>query len=190
MSVLNLQGQSIEILVTEFQLTKEGAIFEKLYISYYKNLFLYCLKITNNKDAGYDIATDSFIQAIEKIHQLNTPKNFPSWLFRIAHNNCINHLSALQKNRFLPIEECYNSTIDNSQAETLASIEKEALLIQMETSFNKLEPMEKEILSEKYLNGKSLKDLEQQYNLSSSAVKMRLSRAKNKVVRLSELSNN
>ncbi len=187
MKIRKLKNQSTKLLVAHLQISKDPFPFEEIYHRYYDNLFLYCLKITKDKESAYDITMDTFIQSIEKIHQLNIPEKFPSWLFRIAHNNCINYLINLQKNRFIPIEDCYHLAEDYSQK--AGNIRKEALLIQMEISINKLDPIEKEILSEKYLNGKSLKDLEQKYSLSSSAVKMRLLRAKNKVVRLSKVSS-
>jgi len=176
---VDLKNQSLEVLIINFQNTKDNASFGELYDRYYSNLFAYCKKITGNREDAYDITTNTFIKASEKINQLSSPELFPSWLFRIAHNICMDSGKAKIKNRTIALDGLFN--IADTAKGVDEMMEKEAMLNQLELLVNSLDPKEKEILVEKYLNKKSVAELQKQYNLSASAIKMRLSRARNKV---------
>ena len=179
---VDLKNQSLEVLVINFQTTQDKASFGELYNRYYSNLFAYCKKITGEREDAYDITANTFIKASEKISQLSSPELFPSWLFRIAHNMCMDNGKAIQKNRCMALDEQFNIADTPSDIDTL--MDKEAMLTQLEILIDELDPKEKEILVEKYLNKKSVAELQKQFNISASAVKMRLARARNKVANL------
>jgi RNA polymerase sigma factor (sigma-70 family) len=52
---------------------------------------------------------------------------------------------------------------------------------QMETAMTQLPEKDKSFLTEKYFEGKSVQDLMDKYELSKSAVKMRLARSREKL---------
>ncbi|MFK7772646.1 MAG: RNA polymerase sigma factor [Saprospiraceae bacterium] len=179
---VDLKNQSLEVLVINYQTTKDNASFGELYNRYYNNLFAYCKKITGEREDAYDITTNTFIKASEKISQLSSPELFPSWLFRIAHNMCMDNGKAVQKNRCVAIDDQFNVADTSTDIEIL--MEKEAMLNQLEMLMDNLDLNEKEILVEKYLNKKSIAELQKIYNISASAIKMRLARARNKVAEM------
>lgn len=179
---VDLKNQSLEVLVINFQTTNDNVSFGELYNRYYPNLFAYCKKITGEREDAYDITTNTFIKASEKINQLSSPELFPSWLFRIAHNLCMDTGKAKSKNRTIALEGQFNMA--DNPADMDAMMEKEAMLNQLELLVNNLDPKDKAILVEKYFNKKSVAELQKQFNLSASAIKMRLARARNKVAEM------
>lgn len=61
---------------------------EKLYLEYAKPVYYLALKLLKNKEEAEDITQDVFIQAFQKLSELQSPEAFPSWLNRIAANKC------------------------------------------------------------------------------------------------------
>ena len=182
MNTLKLNNQTISTLVTTFQTTKCSDCFGELYNRYYSNLFAYCRKITRHPDDAYDIAMESFMKAAEKIETLKKVELFPSWLFRIARNLCLDRIKKLRKSRLVGVSDSLVFLDDTEEQEI--QLEKEAKLIQMENLMDTLEPEAKEILVEKYINKKTLLELQAQFGISESAAKMRLLRAKRKISRM------
>ncbi len=182
MKNVDLRNQSLEVLVVNYQTAKDNASLGELYHRYYSNLFIYCKKITGEREEAYDITTNTFMKASEKIDQLSSPELFPSWLFRIAHNLCMDYGKAKNKSRTIALEGQFN--VADTCVDDEVMMKKEAMLNQLEISIGDLEPNEKAILEEKYFNKKSVAELQQQFNLSASAVKMRLARARNKVAEM------
>ena len=111
MKNVELKNMSLEALVINYQTSKDNASFGELYHRYYRNLFAYCKKITGEREDAYDITTNTFMKAAEKIHQLSSPEFFPSWLFRIAHNMCIDNRKAKRKSKTFAIEDYQNNHI-------------------------------------------------------------------------------
>jgi RNA polymerase sigma factor (sigma-70 family) len=179
---VELKNLSLEVLIVEYQTTNNNAYFGELYNRHYSNLFAYCKKIMGNSEDAYDITADTFIKAAEKIGQLSQPFYFPSWLFRIAHNMCIDSGKAKQKNQTVGIQGQLNLACEEVDVE--AMIKKEAMLNQLEVLMSDLDADSREILVQKYFYNKSITDLQKQFKLSASAVKMRLVRARNKVAEL------
>lgn len=179
---VELKNLSLEELIQAYQTTQNNAYFGELYNRYYSNLFAYCKKIMGNTEDAYDITTDTFIKASEKIGQLSQPAYFPSWLFRIAHNMCMDFGKAKRKNQTVPMESQFNIASEEVDVEMMTK--KEAMLVQLELLMNDIDADSKEILVQKYFHNKSIAALQKQFNLSASAVKMRLARARNKIAEL------
>ncbi len=77
-------------------LSKE--IIEELYVKHSKELFIYILKMINQRDLAEDILQESFTKlidySIKKQVRLDTARAF---LYRIAHNVCINKMKKMSK---------------------------------------------------------------------------------------------
>ncbi|MCA9383813.1 sigma-70 family RNA polymerase sigma factor [Candidatus Dojkabacteria bacterium] len=66
--------------------------FEKLYEYYLPKIYRYILNRTANKDLAEDLTSQTFVKAMTKIKTYKDHgKSFGSWLYRIAHNNLIDH---------------------------------------------------------------------------------------------------
>ena len=70
---------------------------------YEKPLRAYAMRITANPDAIEDIVQEAFIKAYRDIQSFDTKRKFSSWIYRIVHNESINHI---RKNKNLvPLDE-------------------------------------------------------------------------------------
>lgn len=171
--------QKEEVLVLEYQATNCNKAFGALYEMFYTQLFDYICKITNNTDDAFDITQEAFIQAAQKLHTLKVPITFRFWLFRIAKNMCMKNYRKVAKLAY----ENYEDDIISQDYSVNGAIEKEDLLDRMDEILSALSEDEKSLLLSKYSDGKSIKQLMVENNLGSSAIKMKLMRARTKVAK-------
>lgn len=173
-------GQTLNSLVIKYQTSKCNRCFGEIYKRYYPKLFAYCKKITQNREDAYDITIDSFIKASEKIHTLRDPDFFMTWLFRIAHNLCMDRCRRIKKQQTYRLDDSFDLMEDTSEREY--QLAKEASLQEMNILLENIEPKNKQILVEKYINNKSIAEIKTQMGITESAIKMRLLRARKKMV--------
>jgi len=174
-----LRELSLDSLITTYQTSKCNLCWGEIYTRCYPNLFSYCRKLTRDNDDAYDSAIDSFIKASEKIPHLKSAELFPNWLFRIAHNLCMDRMRKTKKERTYSLDDSFDLMDDTSEQEY--RLEKEVLLQQLQSFLESIEPKNKEILVAKYIDNKSISEIKSTLGVSESAVKMRLSRARKKI---------
>lgn len=111
---------------------------------------------------------------------------FSTWIYSITYNYCIDYLRKKQKERkqvstySTESDELRESMEDVLEFESLRQIKTERLLELM----NKVSVDDKMILLMKYQDNLSIKQIQSIFNISESAVKMRINRAKGKIKKL------
>ena len=71
--------------------------FELLVIKYQKRIFNVIFRIVNNKDVVEDLAQEAFLNAYKSIKNFKGHSSFYTWLYRIAVNVSLNHISVQKK---------------------------------------------------------------------------------------------
>jgi RNA polymerase sigma-70 factor (ECF subfamily) len=137
--------------------------------------------LPNNADA-YDVSTETFLKAAEKMYQLEHLDYYPLWLFLIARNNCRDLMRGRKKNQTVYLDGQSGLMAEESDHEAI--IKNERRFEQLEYWMDKIAPDAKKLLTEKYINKYSIIELATQHSISPSAVKMRLSRARDMVSRM------
>lgn len=165
-----------------FQQTKDNQYFGELYQRYYPKIYYYCLSITKEQEAAFDLTQEVFIKAAEHIDRLKFPVTFPAWLFRIAHNESVDHCKARGRRQFLDIDARFDLGEEPVNEESFWERERQYEAI--DELMTQLGEESQLMLRLKYLENHSIHDLQQRFHLSESAVKMRLSRARNRIERL------
>jgi RNA polymerase sigma-70 factor (ECF subfamily) len=149
--------------------------FEELTKRYHNTLFSICLKIIGDSFLAEDAYQNSMIKIFRYIHNFNLDSSFKTWAYRIAFNESISIKNA-HKNELETLRdyESYESSnnLDNE-------LEVERLLQQVGEE-------ERQILVLKYTIELSDKEIADIMEISLSALKMRLSRAKEKLQSLLE----
>jgi len=166
-----------EALVIKYQTTGCNLAFGKLYEIFYSSLFDYTCKIVKNCDDAFDVTQDTFITAAKELHKLRQPITFRFWLFRIAKHNCLSKFRNNSKMSADSYEDDFLA-VDYSTEEAL---EKEDQLLKLETIIADLTDEERSLIHQKYNEGKSIKQIMTENSLGSSAVKMKLLRARTKI---------
>lgn len=86
-----------EELVEKFRVSADMSIFKTLVRRYQSRIFAIALRTLGNNEEAEEVVQETFV----KVHQ-NLPKYrhnslFSSWLFRIAHNQCMDVLRMKQR---------------------------------------------------------------------------------------------
>ncbi|MCB0583866.1 MAG: RNA polymerase sigma factor [Phaeodactylibacter sp.] len=171
-----------EQLAIRFQAEGDGMAFGELYQRHYSKLYHYCFTIVHDTDEAADLTQDTFARAAEKIQDLKAPALFASWLFRIAHNRCIDKAKDRQRHQTVAVDGPYQLADEVFDIEE--ALAREAAIEQITTLIQQLSPESRTILLAKYFEGRSIHELTQLWGISESAVKMRLARARNRVFSL------
>lgn len=179
---MNLQhlnrSLSDEDLIKLIVKTNDKALFRSLYDRHFDWVYKRCCYYTKNDDEAKDLSQDIFLDLYMKLNTFKGHSKFTSWLYAFTKNRCINYLN---RTNFKKIDQRKDMNIDVSDltlpfeddnSKQVEEIEK--LTVVME----QLPSSDKSILIAKYYNYKSIKELCDDLNISESAVKMRLKRAR------------
>lgn len=172
-----------ELLVELIVSSKDPLLFKVLYERYIFKVFNTCLSFSNNNQEAEDICQDIFLKLLDKIHTFKGASKFSTWLYSFTYNHCVNYFPRNKVKKFEKntsnIEQICNEVIaQSSDADLVQMIKLEKLNEALE-----LIPFEdKQILILKYQEFKSVKDLMDLHNAGESAIKMRLKRAKEKLL--------
>ncbi len=181
MNAITGSGSSDEELIQQHTEGNTKAL-SVLYSRYYDKVYHRCLSFTKNRDDAFDLTQDVLLKAFSKISSFKGNARFSTWLYAIAQNTCITHVSKMKMLHFDDLAAHYQLMDESSDSEALqtrADFEnKELKLQEMLASVSELD---RDFLHLKYNRNYSVKDLQLQYQLSASAVKMRLLRARQKV---------
>jgi RNA polymerase sigma-70 factor (ECF subfamily) len=166
-------------LVTSYQDTQNSDAFAEIYDRYNQKVFAYSLKILADRDNAMDVTQDVFLKVSHNIEKLKDACTFVKWLFIIAHNLCIDLLKERSHGRCIGLEnsEVLEAEIFNVEEALL----KEKEIEYMEIVLDRMPEKDRVLVVEKYFQKMSILDLMEKYGISESAVKMRLSRSRDKL---------
>lgn len=166
-------------LVQSLKLQESSAMGE-LYKRYFEKVFHKCLSITKNDFDARDCAHEAILISFEKIQSFKGKSEYSTWLYAITTNYCLSFCKKKQR-----IIETSVLSVQNN----VAAQEREFDLVQypdlhetLEVLLNNISDYEKELLIEKYSNQLTIEELQEKYGLGASAIKMRLSRAKQRML--------
>lgn len=71
---------------------KDDSAYTELMEKYRDSIYFMLLKMVRNKDDAEDLTLEAFGKAFMNLEQYSPKFAFSTWLFRIASNNCIDHL--------------------------------------------------------------------------------------------------
>lgn len=154
-------------------------LFGVLYTRYFSKVKDKCYSFFKDKHKSEEFANDILSKSFEKLETFKGRSSFSSWLYSITYNTVIDYLRK-KKHLHYPNWNQENELpeiIDESDSD-IDEISYENLLV----VFEKIHPEEKALLMMKYQDGLSLKDIAVSLSTSEDAVKMRLKRARTRVI--------
>lgn len=172
-----------ELLVELIVSSKDPLLFKVLYERYIFKVFNTCLSFSNNNQEAEDICQDIFLKLLDKIHTFKGASKFSTWLYSFTYNHCVNYFHRNKVKKFEKntsnIEQICNEVIAQSSDEDLVQMIK---LEKLNEALELIPFEDKQILILNYQEFKSVKDLMDLHNAGESAIKMRLKRAKEKLL--------
>lgn len=152
----------------------DSKLLEELYSSEYQTLINYAGYILYNSDYVEDVVQETFAIAVQKIADLQSSNNQVGWLYRTLQNVVRNKNRDLQKPNKI-ISKITQSMFDQIFPTTA---EFESNILFYESYKHHLSEIDWTLLCERYCDGYQYEELSKRHNLSVSACKMRILRAK------------
>lgn len=163
----------------------DDGTFEILYHRYEGPLLSFFYRRVGNWETAQDLVQEAFIKVHQNLSTLRNPKSFSSWLFSIAHQLIAAHFRKEQ--RKLDID-----SLEGNPEAYLVDLEHRSPIYriiakeQMEIVYalaQRLPISEQEVFEMKLANPKmTLEEIGDKLEIAVSATKVRLHRAKKKVV--------
>lgn len=165
------------------KITRENKkeLYEIIYKRYFAKVRDKCYSFFKNKAQAEEFANDILSKVYEKLDGFKGKSSFSSWLYSISYNAIIDFLRK-KKQLHYPTWNQENELpeiIDENDAD-ISEISYEKFLIILDL----IHPEEKALLLMKYQDSLSLNDIGASLAISRDAVKMRLKRARARVVYL------
>jgi RNA polymerase sigma-70 factor, ECF subfamily len=156
----------------------DDAAFGNLVEMYQKPVFSLCYRMLGNSNDAEDAAQESFIRAFRNLKKYNPNRSFATWLLSIASHYCIDRMRKRKLDTVstdvLPAEIVPDRNAPNPEKEYRAR-EKEALIQDL---MEDLKPTDRAAIVLRYWHQYSEVEIADTLNLSVSAVKSRLFRAR------------
>lgn len=174
---------SDEELVQTIVSSNDTLLFEILYDRYARVVYNKCRGFSKNEDEAKDLTQDVFLKLFVKLSTFKGRSKFSTWLYAFTYNHCVNYVN---RNTAKKIEkksvdatniQDTGYTIEDSDADI-----NKLKVSKLKEALELITPEEKMILLLKYQDGLSIKELTGILSVGESAVKMRIKRAKDKLI--------
>ncbi len=155
--------------------------FTLLYSRYHLKVLDKCFSFVKNRHLAKELTEEIFAKAFEKLPSYQQKSSFSSWLYSITYNHCIDYLRYKKKlhypnwNRENEIPEIIDET-----DEVINDINYDNLMV----IFELIHPEEKAMLLMKYQDNLPMKEIAKAMRVTEDAAKMRLKRARARVIYL------
>ena len=174
---------SDEDLVKAIVSSNDTLLFEILYDRYSKMVYNKCRGFSKSDDEAQDLTQDIFLKLFVKLSTFKGKSKFSTWLYAFTYNHCVNYVN---RNTAKKIEkQSVDATYIEDSGYRIDANDDDINQLKVEKLKEALElisPEEKMILMLKYQDLLSIKDLTGILNIGESAVKMRIKRAKEKLI--------
>ena len=157
-------------------------LFGKLYDRYAKMVYNKCYGFAKSQDEAEDLTQDVFLQLFIKLKLFKGKSKFSTWLYSFTYNFCVNYVNRNKQRKMsdksVPVEDSEYKLSAEIPDENLFEMKSKKL----KSALDLISAEEKSLLLLKYQDGASIKELTELLELGESAVKMRLKRAKERLM--------
>ncbi len=161
-------------------------VYSDLFKRYQRKLFVYIYRLTRDRDETEDILQNVFAKTYKNIKNFDLTRKFSSWIYRIAHNEAVNHLKRKSKRYTVSWEDI---TTSKDKLDTASSEEPiEAVWLHQEITQEITEALKKlpkpyrQILYMRYFREYSYQQISKALGKPVNTVGTIINRAKKKLL--------
>ena len=160
-----LTERQLVALVQE-SLPYDTRLFQQLITPYLPVLKGYCAKLLNNLSDAEDVVQETIIKALTHLKRFKWVGSFKAWLFKIAHNECINKIRDRRWDTMINDDEYLdNLIVENNDYQDLPSV--------LSALMKNLSFEDRNIMLLRYRTELEFQEIADICNLKLSAIKMR-----------------
>lgn len=178
----NINKLSDEDLVKAIVKDNDTLLFEILYDRYAKLVYNKCFGFAKDEDEAEDLTQDVFLKLFVKLGSFKEKSKFSTWLYAFTYNHCVNYVTRNTAKKFekqsVDYKDIENLSGEEDDDHSFLDMKVDKLKVALEL----ISPDEKMILLLKYHDFLSIKEIVGVLGIGESAVKMRIKRAKDKLI--------
>lgn len=156
-------------------LAGEREAYAHLVRRYQPILFHHAFGMVSDSDAAADLVQDSFVKAYTRLRSCQDPARFGAWAFRILRNRCHDYLRD-RRRQVVPLEQGAAALASSENPET--DLERTTLSRALDAALARLPDAQREAFLLKHVEGCSYEEMTEMLDVSVSALKMRVMRAR------------
>ncbi|MGH9630008.1 MAG: RNA polymerase sigma factor [Bryobacteraceae bacterium] len=169
----------------------DDAAFNQVVSAYRKRILGTIARLIGRPEDVEDVAQDVFLRLYFSLDQLRTPEVFEPWLYRLTVNAAYDYLRRQRRRHESRMSDLSEQQVLMADAAAggkadLEEQRKTKLREFVQGLLGEVSEEDRILLTLKEVEGLSLKELEKVYNVNENALKVRLFRARQRVIRAYE----
>jgi len=172
----------------------DNSAFNGIVAAYRKRIFGTIARLIGRPEDVEDVAQDVFLRLYFSLDQLRTPEVFEPWLYRLTVNAAYDYLRRQRRRHESRLSDLSEQQVMMADAAAgreadLDASHKRRVCEMVDELLGCVSEQDRILLKLKEVEGLSLKELEGIYNVKENALKVRLFRARQRVLKAFESSH-
>jgi RNA polymerase sigma-70 factor (ECF subfamily) len=169
----------------------DAAAYNEIVQAYRKRILGTIFRLIGRAEDVEDVGQEVFVRLYFSLDQLRTVEVFEPWLYRLTVNAAYDYLRKLRRTRSvrmadLSLEQLSAADAAESGKQLAEERHKKDIREMMNLLLDQVSEEDRLLLSLKEIEGLSLKELSKVYEVNENALKVRLFRARQRVLRAYE----
>ncbi len=171
----------------------DSAAFNQVVTAYRKRIMGTISRLIGRPEDVEDVAQEVFVRLFFSLEQLRSAEVFEPWMYRLTVNAAYDYLRKRKRRQESRMADLADQQVIMADAQAGSRVEAdrvEAAEIRefVQSLLSEVSEEDRILLMMKEVEGLSLKELEQVYNVNENALKVRLYRARQRVLKAYERS--
>jgi RNA polymerase sigma-70 factor (ECF subfamily) len=180
-------------MLVDFDLIKraqkgDSAAFNEIVLAYRKRIMGHIARTIARQEDVEDVAQEVFLRLYFSLDQLRTPEVFEPWLYRLTVNAAFDYLRKQRRRQEFRMSDLSEQQVMMADATAGGKAEQDdqhqkKVREAVDALLGAVSDQDRVLLMLKEVEGLSLKELEKIYNVNENALKVRLFRARQRVLK-------
>lgn len=178
----------IEFGVIERAQKGDDTAFNQVVVAYRKRILGTIARLIGRPEDVEDVGQEVFIRLYYSLDQLRTPEVFEPWLYRLTVNAAYDHMRRQKRRKESRMSDLSEQQVMMADAsaggkENQEEIRRTGIREFVHSLLDGISEEDRALLILKEVEGLSLKEMEQIYKVNENALKVRLFRARQRVLK-------
>jgi RNA polymerase sigma-70 factor (ECF subfamily) len=166
----------------------DDAAFNQIVLAYRRRVLGAIARLIGRREDVEDVGQQVFLRLYLSLDQLRTPDVFEPWLYRLTVNAAYDYLRKQRRRGELRMADLSEQAVQMADAaagglKRREEVEKDRTREYVQSLLAAVSEADRALLILKEVEGLSLKELEQIYHVNENALKVRLFRARQRVLK-------
>lgn len=159
----------------------DRSAFDKLVRRSYTDTYTLAYRLTGNEEDARDVAQEAYLRAYRGLSRFRGDAQFSTWMYRITANCAATYLGRRSRHRHEPLDDTLPVADPRTDDDPQLRVDAADLRRRLETALENLPPRLRAVVVLRDVYGLSHDAIASELDISESAAKVRLHRARNKL---------